>query len=126
MKNKKEGLGDLEKEIKDLEEERDFRRDELKEHSCRGNKDAYYLSEINLNKLSLKKIKIILDNCYQKLNFSMGNIFNSSISRVKGYSRLMSKTKGEQERCIDQLKYFEKKFYHTFCKSKHHIADSKI
>ena len=122
MGNKKEGLEEITREIVELEKERDLRRDELKEHSCRGNKDAYYLSEIILNKLNLKKTRIILEDCYQKLNFSIGNIFSSSISRfVKGYSALMATTKKEQEKYSQQLKHFERKFYEGFCKPQHHV-----
>lgn len=126
MLNKKEkDLESLTKEIEELKKERNLRKTELEENPCKGNEDSYYLSEINLNELLVKKTKIILNDCYQKLNFSLGNILGYSISRfVRGYGKLMSITEKELEKYSNGLENFQKKFYNPLSKSEKQSIDS--
>lgn len=121
MPNKEESV--LEK----LEQERDLRKKEWEQNPCVGNEDAYHLSETNFNELLVKKTKIILDDCYQKLNFSLRNILGYSISRfIRGYGKLMSITEKELEKYSNDLENFQKKFYNPPSKSKEQSIDSNL
>ncbi len=127
MQEEKRGLEELTEEIEELEQERNLRKEEWEENPCKGNEDSYYLSEINFNELLIKKTKIILDDCYQKLNLSLGNIWGYSISRfIRGYGKLMSVTEKELEKYSNELENFQKKFYRSPSKSEKKSINSKV
>ncbi len=123
---KASSLGELTKEIEELEEERNLRKSEWEKNPCKGNEDSYYFSEMNLNEVLVKKTNIMLKNYNKKLDFSLRNLFNYSIARIRGSKKLMDEAENDLEKYSNELKNFQKKFYSAFKSNERQSIDSKV
>jgi len=94
--------------------ERELEKEDLEENSCIGNRRRYYFLEIKLHELLVKRTQEEVNYYSKKLDFSLRNIFEYSISRIKRYKKIMNEAQRRFEEYSNALKQYKEEYENSF------------